>query len=128
MSHRVALLLFMFLAGCRATTHGTCPGTGQDMLRSGLPMTPQAPATPPPLQGIVGGGLGDGLPRAMLRLMPQGATTVAEVATGTATSKTLVAGGALLAAGGSVVLVCLTLKAALDGRQTPLSSRQSRRK
>jgi hypothetical protein len=31
-----------------------------------------------------------------------------------------VAGGALVAAGGSVVLVCLTLKATLDGRQTPL--------
>ena len=30
------------------------------------------------------------------------------------------AGGALVAAGSSVVLVCLTLKAALDGRQTPL--------
>jgi hypothetical protein len=31
-----------------------------------------------------------------------------------------VAGGAVVAAGGSVVLVCLTLKAAMDGRQTPL--------
>ncbi|OJT21868.1 hypothetical protein BO221_24200 [Archangium sp. Cb G35] len=30
------------------------------------------------------------------------------------------AGGALLAAGGSVVLVCLTIKATLEGRQTPL--------
>ncbi|MCY1075318.1 hypothetical protein [Archangium lansingense] len=29
-------------------------------------------------------------------------------------------GGSVLAAGGSVVLVCLTVKAALDGRQTPL--------
>ncbi len=29
-------------------------------------------------------------------------------------------GGAVLAAGGSVVLVCLTVKAALDGRPTPL--------
>ncbi|MFY0525888.1 hypothetical protein ACN28I_22985 [Archangium gephyra] len=83
-------------------------------------MTPQAPAPPPPLQGIVGGGLGDGLPRAVLRLVPQGATTAAETATGATTGKTLLAGGALMAAGGSVVLVCLTLKAALDGRQTPL--------
>jgi hypothetical protein len=31
-----------------------------------------------------------------------------------------VTGGAVLAVGGSVVLVCLTVKAALDGRQTPL--------
>ncbi|HYO65418.1 MAG TPA: hypothetical protein VEU33_04995 [Archangium sp.] len=56
----------------------------------------------------------------MLRLVPQGATTAAEAATGTATGKALVAGGALLAAGGSVVLVCLTIKATLDGGPTPL--------
>jgi hypothetical protein len=64
--------------------------------------------------------LGNGLPRAVLRLLPKGATTAAEAATGAATGEALVAGGALVAAGSSVVLVCLTVNAALNGRQTPL--------
>ncbi|WNG35552.1 hypothetical protein F0U61_19170 [Archangium violaceum] len=121
MSHWVALLLLMFLAGCSITTRGVRPGTGQDTLKWGLPVAPQAPSPPTPLQGIAGEGLGNGLPRAVLRLVPQGATTAAEAATGATTGEALVAGGALVAAGGSVVLVCLTAKAALDGRQTPLN-------
>lgn len=120
MSYGVALLLSMFLVGCSTTTRGVRPCTGQDMLRSGLPVAPQAPAPPTPLQAMAGEGLGDGLPRAVLRLVPKGATTAAEAATGATTGKALVTGGALVAAGGSVVLVCLTVKAALDGRQTPL--------
>ncbi len=120
MSRWVALLLFMLLAGCSATTRGVRPRTGQDTLRLGLPVAPQAPPPPTPLQGIAGEGLGNGLPRAVLRLVPQGSTTAAEAVTGAATGEALVAGGALVAAGGSVVLVCLTVKAALDGRQTPL--------
>lgn len=120
MSPRVALLLFMFLGGCSAPTRGVRPGTSQDMLRLGLPVAPQAPPSPTPLQGSAGEGLGNGLPRAVLRLLPPGATTAAEAATGATTGKAFVAGGALVAAGGSVVLVCLTIKAALDGRQTPI--------
>ena len=82
-------------------------------------MVPQAPPAPP-LEGIAGEGLGNGLPRAVLRLVPRGATTAAEAGAVAATGEALVVGGALVAAGGSVVLVCLTLKDALDGRQTPL--------
>ncbi|WP_152622246.1 hypothetical protein [Archangium violaceum] len=37
-----------------------------------------------------------------------------------ATGKALLRGGAVLAAGGSVVLVCLTVKAGLDGVRTPV--------
>lgn len=32
MSHRIALLLFMFLVGCSATTRGARPGTSRNML------------------------------------------------------------------------------------------------
>ncbi|MBM7112298.1 hypothetical protein [Archangium primigenium] len=45
---------------------------------------------------------------------------MAEAASSATTGKALVAGGALVAVGGSVVLVCVTARAALDGKQTPL--------
>jgi len=83
-------------------------------------MAPRAPPSPPSLQGIVGEGMGNGLPRAVLRLVPEGAATVAEATPGVAMGEFVVAGGTLVATGGSVVLVCVTAKAALDGKQTPL--------
>lgn len=67
-----------------------------------------------------GEGLGDGLPRAVLRLVPQGGTAAAETGTVTATGEVLVTGGAAAAAVGSAVLGCLTVKAAMDGAETPL--------
>jgi hypothetical protein len=73
-----------------------------------------------PLQGIAGEGLGNGIPRAVLQLVPQGATAAAEAGAAAATGEALIAGGAVVAAGGSVVLVCLTVKAGLDGVRTPL--------
>ena len=73
-----------------------------------------------PAQGVSGEGLRQSLPRAVLQLVPRGATTAAEAGTTTATGEALVTGGAVLAAGGSVVLVCLTVKAALNGMQTPI--------
>ena len=82
MSRWVALLLFIFLVGCGATTRGVRPGAGQDTRRSGLPVATQALPSPPPLQGITGEGLGNGLPRAVLRLVPQGTTTATEATTG----------------------------------------------
>lgn len=82
MSHRVALLLSMLLVGCSAPLRAVLPGTAQDMLRSGLPVAPRAPPPPTRLQGIAGESLGNGLPRAVLRLLPKGATTAAEAATG----------------------------------------------
>ncbi|WP_157758645.1 hypothetical protein [Cystobacter fuscus] len=46
--------------------------------------------------------------------------TAAEAGTATATGNAFVAGGAVVVAGSSVVLVCLTVKAALNGMQTPI--------
>lgn len=119
MSRWVALLLVTFLMGCSGTTRGIRPGTRQEKLRLGLPVAPTAPPSTP-LQGIPGEGVGNGIPRAVLQLVPQGATAAAEAGTAVATSEALVAGGAVLAAGGSVVLLCLTVKAGLDGMQTPI--------
>jgi hypothetical protein len=116
----VALLLSLCMVGCSGTTWGVRPGGYPDTLKSGLPVAPSAPPPPRPLQGIAGEGLGNGIPRAVLRLVPRGATTVAEAGPAAVSGEALVAGGAVLAAGGSVVLVCLTVKAALDGRRTPL--------
>lgn len=84
---------------------------------------PEAPRAQPPLrspQGPSGGGLVGGSPRAALRLVPRGGVPVAEAVTSAITSESLLTGGVLLAAGGSVVLVCLTASAAWDGRETPL--------
>ncbi len=86
----------------------------------GLPVASQPPPIPTPLHGSAGEGLGNGIPRDVLRLVPPGATTAAEAGAVAASGEALVAGGALVAASGSVVLVCLTFKAALNGKQTPL--------
>jgi hypothetical protein len=121
MSRWLALpLLFLFLVGCGGTARGIRPDTGQEGLRPGLPVAPSATPAPMPLQTEACEGLGNGIPRAVLHLVPQGATTAAEAGAAVATGKGLVVGGAVVAAGGSVVLVCLTAKAALDGMQTPL--------
>lgn len=114
MSRSLALLLLLFLVGCGAATPGLRPSVGQHTLRySGVHGSTASQAVPT-------SGLGQGLPRAVLGLVPQGATTAAEAGTATITGEALVAGGAVVAAGGSVVLVCLTLEAALNGTQTPL--------
>ncbi|MFY0524417.1 hypothetical protein ACN28I_15005 [Archangium gephyra] len=54
----------------------------------------------------------------MLRPVPQGGTTAAGA--GTAGGEALVTGGAVVAATGSVLLLCLTVKAVMDGEQTPI--------
>ncbi|HYO55303.1 hypothetical protein [Archangium sp.] len=54
----------------------------------------------------------------MLRLVPQGGTTAA--GTGAAAGEALVTGGAVIAAAGSVLLLCFTVKAVVDGEQTPI--------
>lgn len=111
MVHRVALLLVVLLTGCGATPHGVRFGIRQATLRLGLPVAPSGPPPHPSIQG---------LPRAVLRLVPEGATTAVEASTSAATGEALVAGGVLVVAGGSVILVCLTAKALFEGRQTPL--------
>ncbi|HYO51164.1 hypothetical protein [Archangium sp.] len=114
MSLWVALLFFLFLVGCGGATRGLRPSTGQHTFRySGMHGNTAG-------QGVSGEGLGQSLPRAVLEFVPQGATTAAEAGTATATGEALVAGGAVVAAGGSVVLVCLTVKAALNGMRTPI--------
>ncbi len=113
-SRMVALLFLLLLVGCGGAAPGLRPGNGQHAFRySGNHGNT-------PAHGVSGEGLRRGLPRAVLRFVPEGATTAAEAGPATVVGETLVAGGAVVAAGGSVVLVCLTVKAALDGRPTPI--------
>ncbi|MCY1078797.1 hypothetical protein [Archangium lansingense] len=56
----------------------------------------------------------------MLRPVPQGGTTAAGVGTGAAAGEALVTGGAVVAAAGSVLLLCFTVKAVVDDEQTPI--------
>lgn len=149
MSRWVTLLVGMFLVGCSGATPSVRLATSQERfcvyiprrsvaplaldeaslgrpsatalprLGSGLPV-PVTPPPPPPLQGIPGEGLGNGVPRGMLRLVPEGGATAGEAGTGVATGEALVTGGAVAAAAGSVVLLCLTVTAVVDGTETPI--------
>ncbi|WNG22601.1 hypothetical protein F0U62_00130 [Cystobacter fuscus] len=56
----------------------------------------------------------------MLRPVPQGSTTAAGAGSGAAAGEALVTGGAVVAAAGSVLLLCFTVKAVVDGAQTPI--------
>ncbi|WNG17285.1 hypothetical protein [Cystobacter fuscus] len=56
----------------------------------------------------------------MLRPVPQGGTTAAGAGTGAAAGEALVTGGAVVVAAGSVLLLCFTVKAVVDGEQTPI--------
>jgi len=131
----VALLTCMLLVGCSSAPRSVLPATGQtrycvyvpsggfEQAEQGgasaavpapgasLPTAPLSPS-PPPLRGLPGGGAGDGVPRGMLRPVPQGGTTAA--------GEALVTGGAVVAAAGSVLLLCFTVKAVVDGEQTPI--------
>ncbi len=85
--------------------------------------SPAVPLTPPSsssLEGISGEGLGDGIPRGVLRFVPEGGTAVGEVGAGGAAGELVVTGGAVTAAAGSVLLLCLTVEAAVDGSETPI--------
>jgi hypothetical protein len=84
-----------------------------------LPVTPPAPSSAPSLEGLSGEGLGDGVPRGVLRLMPEGGPG-AEVGAGGAAGEVVVVGGAVVAAVGSGLLVCLTASAAAQGEKTPI--------
>ncbi len=83
------------------------------------PMPPSAPSPAPALEGLSGEGSGHGVSRGVLRLVPEGGAG-AEVGAGGAIGETVVAGGAFVAAVGSGLLVCLTARAALDGKKTPI--------
>ncbi|MFE8605543.1 hypothetical protein [Archangium violaceum] len=60
------------------------------------------------------------MPRGMLRPVPQGGMTAAGAGTGVVAGEALVTGGAVVAAAGSVLLLCFTVKAVVDGEQTPI--------
>lgn len=82
------------------------------------PIAP-APSPAPALEGLSGEGSGNGIPRGVLRLVPEGG---AEVGAGGAAGEAMVIGGAFIAAVGSGLLVCLTASAAVDGEQTPIET------
>lgn len=88
------------------------------------PVVLPAPSPAPALEGLLGEGLGNGLPRGVLRLVPEGGAG-AEAGVGGAAGEAVVVGGAFIAAVGSGLLVCLTASAALDGEKTPSRSRTS---
>ena len=83
------------------------------------PVAPLPPRSPPSLKGLPGEGLGDGFPRGALRLVPEGGPAVEAGASGAA-GEVVVMGGAVVAAVGSGLLVCLTASAAADGKKTPI--------
>ncbi|WP_147333125.1 hypothetical protein [Archangium gephyra] len=56
----------------------------------------------------------------MLRLVPEGGTVAGEVGAGGAAGELVVTGGAVVAAAGSVLLLCFTVEAAVDGSETPI--------
>jgi hypothetical protein len=84
-----------------------------------VPVEPLAPRSAPFLEGLSGERLGDGVPRGVLRLVPEGGTGVA-AGVGSAAGEVVVVGGAVVAAVGSGLLVCLTAKAAANGEKTPI--------
>jgi hypothetical protein len=83
------------------------------------PVEPLVPRSAPPLQGLSGKGLGDGVPRGLLRLVPEGGLG-AGAGAGGAAGEVVVVGGAVVAAVGSGLLVCLTAQAAANGEKTPI--------
>jgi hypothetical protein len=56
----------------------------------------------------------------VLRIVPEGATAAEEAGAGGAAGELIVTGGSIVAAAGSVLLVCLTVSAAVDGVETPI--------
>ncbi len=82
--------------------------------------SPLAPFSSPLLEGLSGEGLGNGIPRGVLRLVPEGGTAAEGAAASGAAGELVVTGGAIVAATGSVVLVCLTVSAAVNGEKTPI--------
>ncbi len=82
------------------------------------PVESLTPLSVPPLEGLSGEGMGDGVPRGV-RLVPDGGPG-AKVGAGGAAGKVVVVGGAVVAAVGSGLLVCLTARAAANGERTPI--------
>jgi hypothetical protein len=83
------------------------------------PVEPLPRLSAPLLEGLSGESLGDGVPRGVLRLVPEGGPG-AKVGAGVAAGEVVVVGGAVVAAVGSGLLVCLTASAAANGEKTPI--------
>ena len=81
--------------------------------------TPPAPRSAPSGEGLLGEGLGEGAPQGVLRLVPGGGLAT-EAGAGGAAGEVAVVGGAVVAAVGSGLLVCLTAGAAVKGEKTPI--------
>ena len=88
-------------------------------LGAASPAAPLIAPSSPPLQGLSGEGLGNGVPRGVLRFVPEAARPQ-DKRGGWRGGRALVTGGAVVAAAGSVVLVCLTVTAAVNGTETPI--------
>lgn len=146
MPRGVALLTCLLLVGCSSTPRSVVPAAGQTRYcvyapssdfeqeehggssaampapatrGTGSPAAPLRPS-PPPLRGLPGEGTGDGVPRGKLRPVPRGGAAAAGAGTGAAAGKALVTGGAVVAAAGSVLLLCFTVKAVVNGERTPI--------
>jgi hypothetical protein len=80
---------------------------------------PLSTSSAPSLEGLSGEGLGDGVPRGVLRFVPEGGVG-AEAGAGATAGEVVVAGGAVIAAVGSGLLVCMTASAVASGEKTPV--------
>lgn len=90
------------------------------MQGAALPAVPLIPPASRPLEGLAGEGLGDGIPRGVLRLVPEGGTAAVEAGPSGSAGELIVTAGSVVAAAGSVLLFCFTVEAAVDGSQTPI--------
>lgn len=112
-SFSMGVVLLLSLAGCGGATYGLRPDLGSRSFRySGMSGNSRAPE-------VSGEDVGPSLPGTLLRSIPRGTGTTVEAAA-SAAGDAVVAGSAVVAAGSSVVLVCLTVKAASEGIPTPL--------
>jgi hypothetical protein len=89
-------------------------------LGAASPAVPLTPPTPRPLEGLSGEGLGDGIPRGVLWLVPEGGTAAAEAGASGTAGELVVTAGSVVAAAGSVLLFCFTVEAVVDGSRTPV--------
>ena len=83
-------------------------------------VVPLSPPSTPPLKGLSGEGLGNGISQGVLRVVPEVAIAAEEAGAGGATGELFATGGAVVAAAGGVFLVCLTVSAAMDGAKAPI--------
>jgi hypothetical protein len=112
----------MVTLGESGAAHATRNGmrvTRVQAVSGAFPTPLLTPPSAPPLEVLVGEGLGDGVPRGVLRLVPWGGAAPGMEASA-ATGELAAMGGAVAAAAGSGLLLCLTIRAAAAGEPTPI--------